>query len=177
MCKELEPAELFKRGMELVKSGNKHGAISTFIQFTRKHPQSGLADNAYYNLGICHKELKDFAKAIVFFKIVLIQYPDSDAAPMAKDQLEDLENLMDPAAEIFIKAEQSLINNSLQEAWNGFSTIMEEHSSSVLADNALFSLGMIARKKGDHKRAQQLFDQVIRDFPDSDAAANVKNLI
>ena len=177
MCGELGPAELFKQGMQLVKAGKKNEAIGTFIQFTRKHPQSGLADNAYYNLGICHKELKDFAKAIVFFKIVLIQYPDSDAAPMAKDQLDDLENLMDPASEIFIKAEQSLIENSLQDAWNGFSTIMEKHPSSVLADNALFSLGMIARKKGDHKRAQQLFDQVMRDFPNSDAAANVKKLI
>jgi len=96
---------------------------------------------------------------------------------MAEGQLDDLENLMDPASEIFIKAEQSLIENSLQDAWNGFSTIMKKHPSSFLADNALFSLGMIARKKGDHKRAQQLFDQVMRDFPNSDAAANVKKLI
>ena len=34
---------------------------------------------------------------------------------------------------------------------------MEKYSSSVLADNALFSLGMIARKKGDHKRASATF--------------------
>ncbi len=176
-CTQLKPAELFEKAMQLVKDGKTHEAINAFIQFTRKHTQSGLADNAYYNLGICHKELQDYVKALVFFKIVLIQYPDSDAAPWAKDQLEDLENLMDPASEIFIKAEQALIEDSLEDAWNGFSKIMQHYPKSVLADNALFSLGMIARKKGDHKRAQQIFEQIIRDFPDSDAAVNLSNLI
>tara|TARA_Y100000589_G_scaffold202340_1_gene190877 strand:+ start:3741 stop:4277 length:537 start_codon:yes stop_codon:yes gene_type:complete len=176
-CKEVKPADLFAKGMQLVRDGKTREAISTFVEFTRKHTKSGLADNAYYNLGICHKELQDFVKAAVFFKIVLIQYPNSDAAPWARDQLEDLENLMDPASEIFIKAEQALIEDSLEDAWTGFSKIMQDYPQSVLADNALFSLGMIARKKGDYKRAQQLFDQIVRDFPNSDAASNVDHII
>jgi len=176
MCDETLADQYLKEGMKLVKSGNINQAIQTFIRLTREFPQSDLADNAFYNMGICHKELKEFEKAFVAFKTVVVQYPDSDAAPWAKDQLEDLENRMDPASELFISAEQAMIQGRLEEAWNGFSKIMKEHPSSILADNALFSLGMIARKRGDAERAQKIFDRVMQDFPDSDAAANVINL-
>ena len=161
--------ELFKQGMQQVKQNKMKEAIQSFIQFTRENPESGLADNAYYNLGICYKRLNDYIKAIVFFRIVLQQYPNSDAAPMAKDQLEDLQNLMDPAAEIFVRAEQSMIDGDLDSAWAEFSNLTEKYPDSALADNALLSLGLIARKKGNHEMAHQIFNRLSQQYPDSDA--------
>lgn len=172
----MTPDKLLKDGMNLVKSGNLNGAIQVFIGLTQDFPDSELADNAYYNLGICHKELKEFEKALVAFKTVVLQYPDSDAAPWAKDQLEDLENLMDGASEIFVNAQQALIQGRLEDAWNTFSRILKEHPTSILADNALFCLGMIAIRKGDGSRAEKIFDRLLNDFPDSDAAENVRKM-
>ena len=117
-----------------------------------------------------------FRSALVAFKTVVVQYPDSDAAPWAKDQLEDLENIMDEASEIFISAQQALIQGRLEDAWNTFSRILKEHPKSILADNALFSLGMIAIRRGDADRAEKIFDRLLNDFPDSDAAENVRKM-
>lgn len=177
MCKQDSANQLFKQGMQQVRKGHLQEAMQSFIQFTRESPKSNLADNAYYNLGICSKELKDYVKAAVFFKIVLMQYPDSDAASMAKDQLEDLQNLMDPAAELFIGAEQAMIEDRLDNAWQGFTRVTEKHPESSLADNALFSLGMIARRRGDHKLSQQIFDRLKELYPDSDAAKSLADIV
>lgn len=170
MCDTMVAKELFKQGMQQVKQNKMKEAIQSFIQFTRENPESNLADNAYYNLGICYKRLDDYIKAIVFFRIVLLQYPDSDAAPMAKDQLEDLQNLMDPAAEVFVRAEQAMIDGDLDSAWVDFSKLTDKFPNSTLADNALLSLGLIARKKGNHDMAHQIFNRLSQQYPDSDAA-------
>ncbi len=176
MADEAKAKALLKEAMSKEKAGDHDRAVQLFIRLTSEQPDSDLADNAYYNLGICYKTRGDFEKAFVAFKTVVKDYPDSDACPWAEDQIEDLENQQDPASDLYLEAESSMIRGQLVEAWNGFSRIMKDFPGSSLADNALFNLGSIAKTRGDFERSVQIMDRVLKDYPDSDAAANIREM-
>ena len=162
--------KLMKDAMKKVKGGDFHGGIQTFIRLTNEYPGSDLADNAYYNLGICHKQLRDTTKAVLAFRTVVERYPDSDAAPMAQDQLEDLENLSDAASDHYLKAENFLHQGDLDQAARGFKELLQNFPDSNLADNAMFAMGMIAKKMDRLEDAHKIAKRVIQDYPGSDAA-------
>ena len=42
-----------------------------------------LADNAYYWLGVCHQDLKDFAAAVNAYKELIAKFPGSPFAEKA----------------------------------------------------------------------------------------------
>lgn len=171
---EVAAKKYLDEGMKLVKKGDTHGAIRVFMILTKEIPDSDLADNAFYNMGICHKMAKELEKAHVAFSMVVKNYPNSDAAPFAADQLEDLENVLDPAATHYLAAEQALINNELDNANNDFAKILKEFPDSRLVDNALFGLGMVAKKQNDLERANKIFRRILEKYPDSDAAESVR---
>lgn len=79
----------------------------------------------------------------------------------------------DSAEELFIKAEKARVNGQLDAAWKTFAIIENKYPASKLADNAISRLGMIAQKKGDFKLAQQLFDRLFQEYPDSDSLNNL----
>jgi TolA-binding protein len=176
MADEAKAKALLQEAMSQEKSGCHDRAVQLFIRLTSEYPDSDLADNAYYNLGICYKTRGDLEKAFVAFKTVVKDYPKSDACIWAKDQIEDLENQQDPASDHYLEAESAMIRGDLVGAWNGFSQIMKEFPSSSLADNALFNLGSIAKTRGDFERSVQILDRVLKDYPDSDAAANIREM-
>jgi TolA-binding protein len=176
MPDEVLAKQYMTEAMQCVKKGDSHKAIQIFMRLTNEIPDSDLADNAFYNLGICYKMAEEPEKAFVAFSNVVNEYPDSDAAPFAADQLEDLKDRMDEASEFFMQAEAALIKSDFDAANQGFAHILRNFKDSRLVDNALFGLGMIAKKQGDLERAKKIFDRVISDYPDSDAAQSVRDM-
>jgi TolA-binding protein len=174
MPDEVLAKQYLTEGMKLVKKGDNHAAIRIFMRLTTEIPDSDLADNAFYNMGICHKMAGEPEKAHVAFSAVVKNYPDSDAAFFAKDQLEDLKDALDPASPHYLEAEEALMNKNYDGANDGFAKILREFPDSRLVDNALFGLGMIAKKQGDTSRANKIFKRILEKYPDSDAAESVR---
>jgi tol-pal system protein YbgF len=58
-------------------------AIEEFRAFLKEYPQSQLAPNAQYWIGICYANLKDPRNALVAQEAVLSKYPQSAKAPDA----------------------------------------------------------------------------------------------
>lgn len=58
-------------------------AAEAFGAFLKDHPQSALAPNAIYWIGICHANTRDFKSAMAAQESLLARYPQSAKAPDA----------------------------------------------------------------------------------------------
>ena len=167
---EKQAKGLLDEGIRLAKAGKRDDAVQCFLKLVSTFPGAQVADNAYYNLGQIYVKQGEHAKAYATFRTVVEQYPDSDAAGFAADQLEELKNLADPASALFERAQQAYIQGDLAEARKLFTNLITESPDSVLADNAYFSLGMLGRRLGDRALAEASFRVVREKYPESDAA-------
>ncbi len=52
-------------------------AINAFKSLINDCPDSDLADDALFNIGLCYYHLKQFSKAIESYQNILKEYPDS----------------------------------------------------------------------------------------------------
>ena len=96
--------------------------------------------------------------------------PGSDAAPFAKDKLEELKQNADPAAPLFRQAQELYRKGDFRTAMRRYEDLIETYPHSNLVDNALFGLGTLHRYHGDAARAAEIFKRLRDKHPDSDAA-------
>lgn len=72
---ELE-VEYFKEAIAAANDEFYIDAINSFMKIVNEFPDSDLADDAYYDLGLCYFQLFQFEKAIEFFMVVINDYPE-----------------------------------------------------------------------------------------------------
>jgi TolA-binding protein len=169
-------AQLLKKGMDAAKAGRNEEAIKELKKLTLMYPDSDLADNAHYNLGIIYKRMKKYNKAINEFKTVVEHYPDSDAAIFAPDEVEALQELTDPACERFYKAQSLLMNKKMDEARAEFEKIIEEFPDSDLIDNAYLAIAQIDIHTNNSASAIKILDMIEKEYAGTDGAALVEDL-
>ena len=73
----------YDEAWRLVERKDYRAAIPRLREFLKKHPNSGLADNAQYWLGECFYGLKEYDQAILEFDAVRRKYPKGDKVPAA----------------------------------------------------------------------------------------------
>jgi tol-pal system protein YbgF len=73
----------YDEAWRLVERKDYRNAIPRLRDFIKKHPNSGLADNAQYWLGECYYGLKEYDRAILEFDEVRRKYPKGDKVPAA----------------------------------------------------------------------------------------------
>ncbi|MFO8031609.1 MAG: tol-pal system protein YbgF [Desulfohalobiaceae bacterium] len=73
----------YKQALDTLLQGEPEQARGMFQEFLQRHKGHELVPNAYYWLGECHYEQQSFAEAILAFKEVSNQFPDSDKVPDA----------------------------------------------------------------------------------------------
>ncbi len=65
----------FDRGVQLLQQRNYEAAKKVFQSFLSRHPQSGLAENALYNIGECSYGEHHYEDAIKAYQAVVDKYP------------------------------------------------------------------------------------------------------
>lgn len=84
-CKiAFEVKEEFDKLFKLKEKGDYSEAKERFLRFIKKYPETELAKEAIYQVGLCYEEEKDFDKAIGYFREV------ADTNPYARAELESL---------------------------------------------------------------------------------------
>jgi tol-pal system protein YbgF len=73
----------YDEAWRLVERKDYRAALPRLREFLKKHPNSGLADNAQYWLGECFYGLKEYDQAILEFDAVRRKYPKGDKVPAA----------------------------------------------------------------------------------------------
>ncbi len=169
-------SQLLKDGMNAAKAGRNDDAIKSLRKLTLGYPDSDLADNAHYNLGIIYKRMEQFNKSMTEFKTVVEHYPESDAAQFAPDEIEALEELTDPACDIFYSGQSFMMKKNKLEAKKKFEKITNEFPDSDLIDNAYLALAQIELQIGNTATAIKILDKIEAEYPGTDAAALVPDL-
>ena len=75
--------ELYKQGLDLVRSGKIDAAIPYLAKYIELYPRTELADNALYWLGECYYKKREFNQAVNKFKKVITDYPSGNKVPSA----------------------------------------------------------------------------------------------
>lgn len=68
--------ELFTKALQACNDEFYIDAIETLLELVSTYPDSELADDALYNVGLCYFNLNQFEKAIEYFQKVIDEYPD-----------------------------------------------------------------------------------------------------
>jgi len=69
--------QYFTEGLHLAKDEFYLDSINKFKMLIDEYPQSDLADDALYNVGLCYFKMKQFEQAIETFNQVITNYPDA----------------------------------------------------------------------------------------------------
>ena len=167
---EQKAKALLDAGIRQVKAGRTEEALQSFLHLTASYPSSDVADNAWYNMGQLYLKQERFGKAHAAFKMVLDEYPNSDAALFAGDQLDEIKHQADPSVALFEDAQHAYIQQDFQKARDLYLRLVTETPDSALADNAHLALGVLGRRLGDEDLARKHFDIVRERYAGSDAA-------
>ncbi|MFW6216222.1 MAG: tol-pal system protein YbgF [Desulfohalobiaceae bacterium] len=80
---EDQAGEEYRQALDVLLQGDSKQALGMFQEFLQVYEGHELAPNAHYGLGECHYVQQDFAKAILAFKEVSNQFPESSKVPDA----------------------------------------------------------------------------------------------
>ena len=69
--------QYFTEGLNLAKDEFYLDSINKFKMLIDEFPQSDLADDALYNVGLCYFKMKQFEQAIETFNQVITNYPNA----------------------------------------------------------------------------------------------------
>jgi TolA-binding protein len=167
---EASAKKLMDAGLSAYRKGDLKLAVTELLELVARYPHSSVADNAHYNLGMIYERLGLTEKAHNEYEAVVLFYPNSDAAPFARDKLEELAQKADAAAPLFRQAQELYRQGDYRTAMRRYEQLIEDYPHSSLVDNALFGLGTLHRYHGDATKAAEIFRRIRERHPDSDAA-------
>jgi len=173
---ETKPREYLEKGMKAYRAGKNKEAIIWFRRLITEYPESSLADNAHYNLGIIYETMKKYQRALIEYKTILHEYPESDAAMWAPDKIEQLKEVSDEACELFYESQKLYKEGKLDKSKKILEDIIQNYPNSDLIDNAYLSLALILKQKGEKEIARSLILKVLSEYPDTDAAQLIKEV-
>lgn len=81
----------FEKGRLLILLKNYKGGLEILLTYLKAYPQGRFIKNALLQSAIVFEILKDYQKAILFYKKVLLLKPDDELSKQAKIRLEKLE--------------------------------------------------------------------------------------
>jgi TolA-binding protein len=77
----------FTDGIKLASTEFYLDAIQKFNMLVNEFPESDLADDSLYNVGLCYFKLKQFEMAIETFEQVLSIYPEATISNLSNENI------------------------------------------------------------------------------------------
>ncbi len=174
--------QLMDAGIAAFRQGDIDKAEDIFRSFLKDYPNSGLADNACYNLAKIALSKGNQKKALSWYEYLLENYPDTDAAYFGKDEYVELSRTMgkgpvEIADECYFKGKAFLDKGKLAEAEAEFNRLISQYPDCEYVDNAHYQLAVICKKRGDREGVKRHVDIIMTQFADTDAALYARGLL
>jgi TolA-binding protein len=174
--------QIMDSGIAAFRAGRVEEAEGIFRAFIKEYPDSGLADNACYNLAKIALSKGEERRALAWYEYLLENYPDSDAAYFGKDEYVELSrHLGEGPKEI---ADECYFNGVLlfkqvryDEAEAEFDRLIAQYPDSEYVDNAYYHKGMICKKRGDKAGVAENVKIIMEQYGDTDAALYAEKLL
>lgn len=174
--KELENA------IQTIRNNKIKEGMEILSRIILTQPNCDFADDALYYMGLVYLKYDKKPRAYNCFYKLVKEYPDSNVFKYALCYLESLKNEQDPAAELFFELETSFRQKRFEYCLELSRRLLKEHPDSNLADNALLYEGLVWRNRGRlenkpdyEKKADDVFAELLKRYPDSDAAVFINN--
>lgn len=174
--------QLMDSGIAAFRQGDVDRAEDIFRSFLKDFPNSGLADNACYNLAKIALSKGNEKKALTWYEYLLENYPDTDAAYFGKDEYVELSRSLgkgpvEIADECYFKGKALLTKGKLAEAEAEFNRLIAEYPGCEYVDNAHYQLAVICKKRGDREGVKKHVEIILTQYADTDAALYAKGLL
>jgi TolA-binding protein len=174
--KELENA------IQIIRNNKVKEGMEMLSRIALTQPNCDFADDALYYMGLVYLKYNKKPRAYNCFYKLVKEYPDSNVFKYARCYLDSLKNEQDPAAELFFDLENNFRQKRFERCLELSRQLLDKYPDSNLADNALLYEGLVWQNRGRleskpdyEKKAADIFSELLKRYPDSDAAAFIRN--
>jgi tetratricopeptide (TPR) repeat protein len=180
------PASPVAQGDALYAEKKFDDALKEYQKVLEKHPD--LAQ-LYDKIGLCYYRLNDYDKAIVYFMRMLEKEPQSQDTLINLSAIYFEQGNLDEGMKYFQHLDKKTLTDStlfynigiLFFKNNQIELAIEYLSKSLELDpkyvDAYYQMGLASLNKGDTEKARASFEKVIELAPESEKAAQAKNLL
>jgi TolA-binding protein len=187
-----EKAEaMLLRGEANVGVGNTDTAILAYKNVTARFPKSKFSAEAYYRLGGIYQQMDSLEVAKTQYESVTRAYPGSEFADQSIKNSSNISQLIrlrasegeeSPEAHalrVFSLAEVQLFQfKDTEKALEGYNQVLSDYSESEFAPKAAYAVAYIhGEMLGQPDEARDLYQKLIRDYPDSQQADIARELL
>ncbi len=156
-------------------------ALYEYGEVLELFPEHPYAAKALYSTAYINEHMfQDKFRTDSLLYQVILKYPDSEQAAAARKKLEiDDGSSVEPAAELFKRAESSLFKQkNINKALREYARVMETFPESDFAPKALYAMGWIHEKyTANYTKARQLYDEFVETYPGSEFTGPLKKKI
>lgn len=144
----------YRQALCASKAGERDAAVKLYLAYTKAHPRSELVANALYDLSWLYRDRSDTRAATAVLQQLLKQCPKSD---LVQDVM-------------FRLGEMAQANKDYKTAAEWYEKTMATRPA-PFGDKVLYKLGWCYDHLKEVPRAADTFALVMKDFPDSELAA------
>lgn len=173
------PERAYQKITDFMFSQDFEQVISASGEFIKKYPKSRLIPNAHLKIADSYLEIEDYKNAIIVYKQVISEFPNSSFSNLAQKQLAIAQSrLVDPKEALMITTRQpekdfSDIQHLFSEgeydkAISGFEFFIRKYPQNYLAASAQFLIAESFFKKQNLKIAKDEYQKVVELYPQSE---------
>jgi outer membrane assembly lipoprotein YfiO len=166
------PEEQFTWALEFYNIANWDRAIEEFEKLPADFPNSRLAAEGVYYVGLCWQAKNDPAKAADAFQRLIDHYPYSDRIKDAVKREFDIANEFAGGDKIKVLGVPALPGQ--EKALELYKHIVKSAPFGTYGDQAQFKMGDVYKAQGEYEEAQKAFQSVVDDYPSSDLVSKAR---
>ncbi len=160
---------LWERGRNLESDGNCGGALKAYRELVEDYPQSPLAPEAQFRIGICREAEDDLYAAFQAYQTLLDEFPgQGNLGEILRRQYEIGEAYLQGRKRWFLFLP---IRSGLGRAGEIFRAVLDNATFSQVSPRAQFGLARSHQLRGDYQEAIFEYEQVFQNYPGSEVIA------
>lgn len=173
---------LLKRGEAFYVKKDYIEAVAEFDRFLMLHPfhrmaafaQFKLAMSYYVQLNTIDRDPGPMEKAMAAFQKVVSQYPQSLYVEEAAEKIKQLKTR--ESNHEFMIGHFYYKTKAYPAAIARFEKILTRAPEDVLQEKTLYFLGRSQFEQGDHAKAAEIFEQLLKQYPQSSFAPKIQKI-
>ncbi len=159
------PQEQFKVAMQFYEIKSYDEAKREFLKLLKSYPKAKEAAESQYYLGRLEEEQKKYYEAFLAYQKVVDKYPFSE-------RIQEIIERQYQIGELFMSGEKRKALGVVLPVENPsieiFTKVIENSTYGPLAPKAQYKLGLVLKELMRYFEAEEAFDKVIANYPDSE---------
>ncbi len=159
------PQEQFKLAMQFYEIKSYEEAKREFLKLLKNYPKAKEAAESQYYLGRLEEEQKKYYEAFLAYQKVVDKYPFSE-------RIQEIIERQYQIGELFMSGEKRKALGVVLPVENPsieiFTKVIENSTYGPLAPKAQYKLGLVLKELTRYFEAEDAFDKVISNYPDSE---------